>query len=240
MRIHYVQHVPFEGPGNIERWAADRGHELTGTHLYNNESLPRLNEIDWLIIMGGPMSVHDTGNYPWLTDEKVFIRGAIHAGKVVVGICLGSQLIAAALGADVYEADEKEIGWFPVEATDAATDSPIFADLGDEYDVFHWHGDTFNLPEGATRMARTDACANQAFVYDDRVVGLQFHLESSPETVDEILENSDNLPDEHYVQDAAAIRSQIEKTEPLEQRLRKLFDNLERATASDSDLRTAT
>jgi len=238
MRIHYLQHVPFEGPGNIERWAADRGHELTGTHLYNNESLPRLKEIDWLIIMGGPMGVHDTGNHSRLTDEKVFIRRAIRAGKVVVGICLGSQLTAAALGADVYEADEKEISWFSVESTDAATDSPIFADLGDECDVFHWHGDTFELPEGARRMARTDACANQAFVYDDRVVGLQFHLESSPETVNEILENSDNPPDERYVQDAAAIRSQIEKTEPLEQRLRKLFDNLERATAPDSDMGT--
>jgi GMP synthase (glutamine-hydrolysing) len=236
MQLHYLQHVPFEGPGTIREWATDQGHDLTGTHLYDGESLPDLDTFDWLIIMGGPMGVHDTDEYPWLTAEKELIRVAVDADKVVVGICLGAQLVAEALGGRVYEADTSEIGWFPVEATAEAVESPLFADLGETYEVFHWHGDTFDLPEGATRMAQTDACANQAFVYGDRVVGLQFHLESSPATVDEIIEHSGDLPDGPFVQSAETMRAAVEKTEPLEQRLRTLFNDLEkRVTESDTN-----
>ncbi|GKZ15298.1 type 1 glutamine amidotransferase [Haladaptatus sp. T7] len=195
MGIHYLQHVPFEGPGTIRNWATDRGHDLKGTHLYNDESLPDLDTFDWLIVMGGPMSVHDTDEFPWLAAETDFIRATVNADKTVVGICLGAKLVAEALGGRVHEADTSEIVWFSVEATDEATESPLFADLGGKYDAFHWHGDTFDLPEGATRMARTDACLNQAFVYEGRVVGLQFHLESPPATVDEIIANSGNLHD---------------------------------------------
>jgi GMP synthase (glutamine-hydrolysing) len=227
MQLHYLQHVPFEPPGSIERWAADRGHELTGTHLYRGEPLPDPDAFDWLIVMGGPMGVHDAGEYPWLREEKRLVERAIDAGRVVVGICLGAQLVAEALGADVYEADEPEVGWFPVEATPAAADSPVFADLGEAYEAFHWHGDTFDLPAGATRTARTDSCANQAFVYDDRVVGLQFHLESTPGTVADLLANTDDLPDGRFVQDAATIRERTGRTDALESRLRTLLDNLE-------------
>ena len=234
MRLHYLQHVPFEGPGTIRDWATDRGHDLTGTHLYDDESLPDPDTFDWLIVMGGPMSVHDTEVYPWLDVEKELIRTAVDTDRVVIGICLGAQLVAEALGGRVYEADTPEIGWFPVEATDEASRSPLFADLGEVYDAFHWHGDTFDLPEGATRMARTDACANQAFVYGGRVVGLQFHLESSPETIDEIIENSGDLPGGPLVQDVDTMRDGVDKTGPLERRLRTLFDTLEReVTESD-------
>ena len=239
MRVHYLQHVPFEGPGRIAAWAADREHDLTGTHLFDGESLPDLDTFDWLVVMGGPMSVHDTDEYPWLAAEKDLIRAAVDDDKIVVGICLGAQLVAEALEADVYEADTSEIGWFPVQATRNAAESPLFADLGEEYDVFHWHGDTFDLPEGATRMARTDACANQAFVYDNRVVGLQFHLESSPATVDEIIANSGDLPDGQLVQDAETMRATVEKTDSLEQRLRKLFDNLQRQVMESDTPREA-
>jgi GMP synthase (glutamine-hydrolysing) len=236
MQIHYLQHVPFEGPGTIREWATDRGHDLTGTHLYDSESLPDLDTFDWLIVMGGPMGVHDIDEYPWLAAEKELIRVAVDADKVVVGICLGAQLVAEALGGRVYEADTPEIGWFPVEATAEAATSPLFADFGETYEVFHWHGDTFDLPEGATRMARTDACANQAFVYGDRVVGLQFHLESSMTTVDEIIDHSGDLPHGPFVQNVETMQAAVEKTEPLEQRLRTLFDNLERrVTESDTE-----
>ena len=239
MRVHYLQHVPFEGPGTIRGWATDRGHDLARTHLYDGESLPDLDTFDWLVVMGGPMSVHDTDEYPWLAVEKDLIRAAVDDDKIVVGICLGAQLVAEALGGRVYEDDTPEIGWFPVQATRNAAESPLFADLGEEYDVFHWHGDTFDLPEGAMRMAWTDACANQAFVYDNRVVGLQFHLESSPATVDEIIANSGDLPDGQLVQDAETMRATVEKTDSLEQRLRKLFDNLQRQVMESDTPREA-
>jgi len=237
MRVHYLQHVPFEGPGTISDWATDRGHDLSGTHLYDGESLPDLDTFDWLVVMGGPMSVHETDEYPWLAAEKALIRTAIDADKIVVGICLGAQLVAEALGGRVYEADTSEIRWFPVEATAEAAGSLLFADLGETYEVFHWHGDTFDLPDGATRMARTDACANQVFVYGDRVVGLQFHLESSPETVDEIIANSGNLPDGPFVQDAETMQAAVEEIAALERQLRTLFDNLARQV-TESDTQT--
>jgi GMP synthase (glutamine-hydrolysing) len=227
MRLHYFQHVPFEPPGTIERWASDRGHDLTGTHLYREEAFPEIDDVDWLIVMGGPMGVGDTEEYPWLREEARFIERAIDAGRVVAGICLGAQLVAAALGADVYEARTPEIGWFPVEATPAAADSPLFADLGESYGVFHWHGDTFDLPGGATRMAGTDACRNQAFVYEERVVGLQFHLESAPETVADLLAESGDLPEGPRVQDPDRIVEGLDRAGRLEDRLRTLFDNLE-------------
>ncbi|WP_101296441.1 type 1 glutamine amidotransferase [Halegenticoccus soli] len=233
LRVRCVQHVSFEGPGTIERWAVDRGHELTRTRLFDGDSLPSVADFDWLIVLGGPMSVRDEAEYPWLADEKALVRDAIDAGKTVVGICLGSQLIAEVLGAEVYEAERREIGWLPVEATPEAADLPPFAPLGDEYDAFHWHGETFDLPAGATRAAGTDACPNQAFVFDDRVVGLQFHLESSPETVEELLRNADeDLSEGRYVQNAATIRAQLDKAGPLESRLRTVFDGLERVRSS--------
>lgn len=234
MRLHYLQHVPFEGPGTIRDWADDRGHDLTGTALYDGEAPPDLDDFDWLIVMGGPMSVHDTDEYPWLAAEKDVIRAAVNAEKIVVGICLGAQLVAEALGGSVYEADTSEIGWFPVDATSEAGESQLFADLGETYEVFHWHGDTFNLPEGATRMAWTDACANQVFVYGDRVVGLQFHVESSAETVDAIITNSEELPSGPYVQKPETMRAAVEKTGPLERRLRTLFDALESTLTNPS------
>jgi GMP synthase-like glutamine amidotransferase len=228
MHLHYLQHVPFEWPGRIAAWAADREHDLTGTHLFDGESLPSLDAFDWLIVMGGPMSVHDEATHPWLVDEKRLIRRAIDAGKPVLGICLGAQLIADVLGADITQCDEPEIGWFPVEATEAATASPLFYNLPDTYDVLHWHGETFDLPAGAVRMASSAGCENQAFVFEDRVVGLQFHLESTPETVRELVAN-DTPPDTgKYVQTDDEIRTQFASFDSVQEWLTLLLDNLER------------
>lgn len=175
MNIHYFQHVSFEGLGNIETWATAKRHQLKGTHFFNHEPLPILSEIDWLIIMGGPMSVHDTDSYPWLIAEKAFIKRAIEQGKVVLGICLGAQLIATVLGAQVYPNLYKEIGWFPIERV--ANTTP-FAQVFPEHIVaFHWHGETFDLPNGAVHLAQSEACQHQMFAYKQNVIGLQFHLE---------------------------------------------------------------
>src|SRR5579871_6354431 len=148
IRFHCIQHVPFETPGNIQIWAKEKGHSLSYTHIYNNEELPAINDFDVLIIMGGPMSIHDEKEFSWLKKEKEFIKSAIQENKKILGICLGSQLIADALGAKVYNNKEKEIGFMPVK---------FFKDNSEEI-VFHWHGETFDLPEGATLRASTEAC----------------------------------------------------------------------------------
>lgn len=201
MKIHYLQHVAFEGLGRIEPWAIAQNHSLSATRFYNNEPLPSVKDIDWLIVMGGPMNIYEDDKYPWLTEEKRFIEQAIQQDKTVIGICLGAQLIADVLGTKVYAGPQKEIGWFPIQMTDEAENSAVFNSLPQQLTVFHWHGDTFDLPKGAIRLAYSEGCQNQAFVYQEKVLGLQFHLESTQETVQQIIQNcADELVEGKYIQ----------------------------------------
>lgn len=177
MRVHYLQHVPFEGLGNIGPWLESRGVRPTATRLFENERLPEVGDFDWLIVMGGPLGANDDDRYPWLAPERALIAEAVEAGKVVLGICLGAQLLAKALGARVYRNAEPEIGWFRVEAVDGRAASAHEGPLSLPIEAFHWHGDTFDLPAGATHLAESAACRHQAFGVGDRVLGLQFHLE---------------------------------------------------------------
>jgi len=178
LRIHYFEHVPFEGLGCIEDWARQHGHTITATRWHTPSAvLPDLLSVDWLIVMGGPMGVYETGRYIWLPSEQEYIAAAIQQNKKVLGICLGAQLIAASLGARVYPNKEKEIGWFPVQFSTEGPAAALAGILPPELMVFHWHGDTFDLPAQATRFATTAACANQGFIYGNNVIGLQFHLE---------------------------------------------------------------
>ena len=187
IRIHYLQHVPFEDLGYMAKWAAGRGHEVTSTRLDLGEAPPSVESLDWLIVMGGPMNVYEEDRYPWLADEKRFIREAIEGGRRVLGICLGAQLIASVLGARVYANPAKEIGWFPVRLTEEGQGSPFFASQPPVFDAFHWHGDTFDIPTGALHLVRSDGCPHQAFSVSDRVLALQFHLEAVPEGVRKLI-----------------------------------------------------
>jgi GMP synthase-like glutamine amidotransferase len=206
MRIHCLQHVPFEGPAGIADWAAARGHQLATTGLYTGAQLPNQDDLDWLVVMGGPMGVHDDPDFNWLTSEKAFLAEAIEMGKTVVGVCLGAQLIAHVLGARIYPNHEKEIGWLPIELTPTGVGSGLFDGLPERFDVFHWHGDTFELPHGAIHLARSEACTHQAFNYQDRVLGLQCHLESTPESVRQITSHGAvELVPGNYVQSAERI-----------------------------------
>ena len=190
MRIHYLQHVPFENPGSILEWANKNQCLVTATHLYDNEKLPDTSEFDWLVVMGGPMNIYEETQYPWLKAEKVLIKTAIEAGKVVIGMCLGSQLIADVIGGKVVQNEKKEIGWFPITFSEKAKASPLFAFFPDRPVVFHWHGDTFvELPEAATVIATSTACKNQAFVYQQRVFGFQFHLENTLPIIEALIVN---------------------------------------------------
>lgn len=206
MQIHILQHVPFEGPAYIGQWAQDRGHTLTFTRFYEPWHLPHIDHFDWLFIMGGPMSVHDTGQYDWLEKEKDFIADAIAVGKTVIGICLGAQLIAEALGAEVFPNEHKEIGWFPVEKT--LLEHPVMSRIPNTMEVFHWHGETFGIPPGAERIFKSEACANQGFIYRSRVIGLQFHLEATPASVHLMLKHcNDDIRPSTFVQDVRVIEA---------------------------------
>jgi GMP synthase-like glutamine amidotransferase len=177
MRYHVLQHVPFETAGLLADEIRRRGHSLQTIALYDKDPLPSLSDYDVLIVMGGPMSIHDEGEYPWLAAEKTLIGSSIREGKRILGICLGAQLIAAACGAKVYQNPHKEIGWWPVKWADGTTTT-----------VFHWHGETFDLPSGAVRLASTEACVNQAFSLGDRVLGIQFHPEVTAEILSGMVE----------------------------------------------------
>ncbi|MCG8095592.1 MAG: gamma-glutamyl-gamma-aminobutyrate hydrolase family protein, partial [Candidatus Thiodiazotropha endolucinida] len=202
MRAHYLQHVPFEDLGSIENWLKRSGYEITSTRLYESEGLPGIESVDLLVIMGGPMSVNDDQEFPWLVEEKEFIKKVIESGKPVLGICLGAQLIACSLGAEVFSNSVKEIGWIPIRATDSNNQSVFL--FPEETDVFHWHGETFNLPMGATRIAESAACENQAYQIGKHVIGLQFHLETTPVSAQAIVENCrDELIEGEYIQSAA-------------------------------------
>ena len=187
MRIHCFQHVPFETPARIGEWAMANGHEVVVTPLWQDVALPALSDYDWLVVLGGPMNTCDDSQYPWLKREKRAIETAISARKTVVGVCLGAQLVAAVLGARVYRGEAMEIGWLPVRRTGA--DHPVVADCPDVFDVFQWHGDTFDLPGGAVHLAQSDAYENQMFIYDDRVLGIQFHLEMSLDGVEALVDH---------------------------------------------------
>jgi GMP synthase-like glutamine amidotransferase len=187
MRVHVLQHVAFEGPAAIADWAAARGHELRATRLFDGAELPRLGAFDALVAMGGPMSANDDGKFAWMAPEKRLIAEALASGAPVLGVCLGAQLIASVAGARVFANAVPEIGWFPVRLTREAATHALFRGLPAEFVPLHWHGETFELPRGSVRLAESPACANQAFAIGARVLGLQFHLEATAESVAQLV-----------------------------------------------------
>ena len=205
MKAHVLQHVPFEGIGSMAPWLEAQGADVRYTRLFEDPTLPELEGLDLVIAMGGPMSVNDESALPWLRPEKQFIGAAVARGVPVVGVCLGAQLIASALGARVYRNPQKEIGWFPIQATPAPESAFRFPE---KCRVFHWHGETFDLPPGAVRLAKSAACENQAFQIGGHVIGLQFHLETTPESSAALLDHckGELVPGGPYIQRAAELR----------------------------------
>ncbi len=202
MRLHYLQHVPFEGLGSIEHWAMANGVETSCTRLFADELLPAIGDFDYLVVMGGPMNIYEENTYPWLVREKDFLKEAIAAGKPALGICLGAQLLADVLGAKVYRNKEKEIGWFPIRITEDAP-AEVRALFPPNLEVMHWHGDTFDLPKDSILMAESQACSHQGFIFNNRVIGLQFHLETTRESLQSLITNcGDEIVKAPYVQQA--------------------------------------
>lgn len=233
MNVHYLQHVPFEGLGSMETWFKNQGHTITVTHLYKNEELPSIEDIDWLIVMGGPMGVEDQAIYPWLTEEKAFIKQAIDQNKIVLGICLGAQLIADVLGAYIVKNSFREIGWFPIQLSKEAKATELGTALPNNFDVFHWHGDTFSIPDHAIPLASSEACLNQGFILNEKIIGLQFHLETTAASaLDLTIHCRNELDNSQYVQTAEEILDKPERFEKINKIMKAVLSCLE---ASGSD-----
>lgn len=235
MNVHYLQHVPFEDLGSMEQHLVSKGHNLSSTKLYSGERLPDSENFDWLIVMGGPMGIYDEGQYPWLREEKEFIKQAIEQRKIVLGICLGAQLIAAALGADVKKNLHREIGWFTIERDQQIEKTRLASAFPQQLDVFHWHGDTFSTPEGAIPVASSQACANQGFFYNGRVLALQFHLETTPTSAANLIENCrDELDGSFYVQSEQELLEKPERFNRINQVMSAILGTLEVTLREDN------
>lgn len=180
MRLLVLQHVDCEHPGALGEAAAERGIELEIRELDRGDAIPDPRRYDGLVVLGGPMNVDEEEAHPWLAPEKEAIRAAVEAELPYLGICLGAQLLARALGAAVYPAAAPEVGVGEVRLTAAAADDPLFAGLPDPLPCLQWHGDTFDLPPGAILLATSEACRHQAFRVGPLAWGLQFHVEATP------------------------------------------------------------
>lgn len=187
MNLYVFQHVPYEDSGAIADWAMARGYALRTTHWYEpGAQPPHTGEVDFLVIMGGPMSVHDTLLHPWLLEEKAFLREYLATGRPVVGVCLGGQLLAQALGCEISKTPQMEIGWYPVDLTAEAR--ALWPQLAPQLTPLHWHRETFSLPRGASLLFTNPTCVHQGFLARDNLLGLQFHIEANEASTRAIVE----------------------------------------------------
>jgi GMP synthase-like glutamine amidotransferase len=207
-RIAIVQHVPWEGPAWLGQWLYQQGYGFERYALFRHESFPAPEDFDLLIVLGGPMGVYQIKDYSWLQEEKDGLARVLESQKPVLGICLGAQLLAEALGASVYKNPVTEVGWWRVHFP--SDERPAFlSQWPEEQTVFHWHSDAFTLPEGATRIGWSEGCDPQGFAWGERVVGLQFHLECTPEAMVNMLNNGGDMLQQQgpFVQSAEQIRA---------------------------------
>ena len=229
MRLQILQHAPFEGPGHLTEWAASRSFSLEVVHTYKGIEPAKPDEYDWLVILGGPMSANDDKG--WIRAEKRAIAEALNAaaaGKVhVIGICLGARLIAQAMGATITASEEKEIGWFDVDFTEDARNSHFFADFPQRSTVFHWHGETFNLPDSCTNIASTAVTESQGFFHGSHIFGFQFHLEMLSNGVKNLMKHCKKDLKGHekapYIQSPKEIEAGLSKHLAENRRLLDLF-----------------
>ena len=179
LRTLVLQHIACEPPGVYEEVLREHGAKLIRVEIDEGERLPDRGDVDAIVAMGGPMSVNDEAELPWLVEEKRFIRDAISSGMPYFGVCLGAQLLATSLGAQVYEGPSPEVGLMSVTLTEVALEDSCFSGLPRELWTFQWHADTFELPEGAALLASSSQYPHQAFRWGEHAYGVQFHLEVS-------------------------------------------------------------
>jgi GMP synthase (glutamine-hydrolysing) len=188
MTVLIVKHIDIEGPGLIEYCLKKEKIPYRILNLTPRVHFPKLEEITHIVLLGGSMNVYEDDRYPFLREEDLFIKEALQRGKAMLGICLGAQLIAKALGAKVSKAPAKEIGWYDVSLTEIGSQDPLFSNLPKTFSVFQWHEDTFEIPRGAKLIATSSPVSHQAFRYGEKAYGLQFHLEVTEGMIGEWVE----------------------------------------------------
>ena len=195
MRVHFVIHESFESAGAYQPWATTRGHIVSETHVYTGEAVPKSADgFDMLVVFGGPQSPRTTlAECPYFDSkaEQRLIRHAIEAGRIVVGICLGSQLIGEALGAEVQQSPDKEIGHYPITLTSAGLEHPLFSHLGSPLTVGHWHNDMPGLTPETVILAESAGCPRQIVQYRDKVYGFQCHMEFTADAIEGLIQHSE-------------------------------------------------
>ncbi len=191
MKIQFISHASFESPGAFFEYAAKNNHQTSICNI-NIESLPSINEFDVLIIMGGPQSPLELDKYPYLAKEILLINEAVENNKKVIGVCLGAQLLALALGGGVAKSPQKEMGWFPIQLTDEAIADPNLIGFPKEFEVMHWHYDMPVLSDDLKLLASSEGCPVQIFGYKGLAYGFQCHLEFTKNTTAKLINNSPN------------------------------------------------
>ena len=232
-RILVIYHVPHERLGTFEPVFKKRGLSLNTFNAASTKLWPKVSAFDGLVVMGGPMGVYEQAKYPFLKKEIQLIQEALKAKKPILGVCLGSQLLAAALGSRVAKNQAKEIGWHPLMRDPGANNDPLCEAFGQTETVFQWHGDTFNLPKGAVRLFSSPLCQEQGFRYGVNAYGLQFHVEVTEAMIRAWLNNAGNKKELASLKgqvDPAVIKAQtpqhIDRLQTLSTQVAKGFCHL--------------
>jgi GMP synthase-like glutamine amidotransferase len=217
LRVHYFQHIAGEGFGSCYDYLKAHQAKITATEFFalpvdlplELEALPDIDEVDLLIIMGGTMSVNDEANYPWLKLEKRWLRRYLSAGKPAIGLCLGGQLIANALGASVSRNQHQELGWMDVGRVSHVPEN--YFQIPEKINIMQWHSETFEIPRGGVRLAQNNVCQNQMYQIGRNVLGFQFHPEMTPHALQLLIENEEDSAvfNGEYVQPIAELKKTI-------------------------------
>lgn len=207
MKIHCIRHEPFEDLACIEDWIKNNNYELSCTLTYLQQTFPSDCSFDLLVIMGGTASIYNSMQETWYLEEKKFLGDCIRRKTKILGICLGAQILASVLGSRIYPGKAKEIGWFPVDFF--AEDIPGLEFMPKRIETFHWHGDTFDIPEGAIKLASSELTPNQGFIYNETIFALQFHPEMTKISLNKIIESAGEELNQksNYIQSADYILS---------------------------------
>ena len=225
MRIHFIIHAGFEKAAHIATWAAENAFAVRYTHLHKGETCPDIDDFDMLICMGGPQSPSEIERYPYLMDEIRLIREAIIQGKIVLGVCLGAQLIAESYGIMTEKSPNKEVGFFPVDFSDDRKQDPVFFDFPASLTVGHWHNDMPGCPDSAVILARSEGCPRQVIRFSPKVYGLQCHFELDSVTLRALIRHCpDDLLTGKYIQTAEEMLAV--ELEPIQQYLSTVLTRL--------------